>query len=152
VTKHFRPYSFQIKPVYIYTQTTHVRVRIWIWILVFIVTFSNISAISWRPVLVVEEAGVPGVIYTCMHIFMFVCNSVSVLFIICIILFPYCITYVSQDVRICFVFCFFFKILLGYCGFPTTNIYNVKFYRRFYYVSNLVYIELSVICEIYFTA
>jgi hypothetical protein len=23
-------------------------------------TFSNISAISWRPVLVVEEAGVPG--------------------------------------------------------------------------------------------
>jgi hypothetical protein len=24
-------------------------------------TFSNISAISWRPVLVVEEAGVPGV-------------------------------------------------------------------------------------------
>ena len=29
-------------------------------ILVFNVTFSNISAISWRPVLVVEEAGVPG--------------------------------------------------------------------------------------------
>ena len=31
--------------------------------LIFIVlnaTFSNISAISWRPVLVVEEAGVPG--------------------------------------------------------------------------------------------
>jgi hypothetical protein len=27
--------------------------------LVFNVTFSNISAISWRPVLVVEEAGVP---------------------------------------------------------------------------------------------
>ena len=24
------------------------------------VTFSNISAISWRPVLLVEEAGVPG--------------------------------------------------------------------------------------------
>jgi hypothetical protein len=23
-------------------------------------TFSNISAISWRPVLVIEEAGVPG--------------------------------------------------------------------------------------------
>ena len=23
-------------------------------------TFSNISAVSWRPVLVVEEAGVPG--------------------------------------------------------------------------------------------
>jgi hypothetical protein len=27
---------------------------------VFNTTFSNISAISWRPVLVVEEAGVPG--------------------------------------------------------------------------------------------
>jgi hypothetical protein len=26
----------------------------------FNVTFNNISAISWRPVLVVEEAGVPG--------------------------------------------------------------------------------------------
>jgi len=31
---------------------------IWIWILVFNATFSNISAISWRPALVVEE--VPG--------------------------------------------------------------------------------------------
>jgi hypothetical protein len=28
--------------------------------LVLNVTFSNISAISWRPVLVVEEAGVPA--------------------------------------------------------------------------------------------
>jgi hypothetical protein len=28
--------------------------------LVFSATFSTISAISWRPVLVVEEAGVPG--------------------------------------------------------------------------------------------
>ena len=27
---------------------------------VFDATFSNISAISWRPVLVVEETGVPG--------------------------------------------------------------------------------------------
>jgi len=27
---------------------------------VFNATFSNTSAISWRPVLVVEEAGVPG--------------------------------------------------------------------------------------------
>jgi hypothetical protein len=26
----------------------------------FSATFNNISAISWRPVLVVEEAGVPG--------------------------------------------------------------------------------------------
>ena len=29
-------------------------------LLVFNATFSNISAISWRPVLVVEEAVVPG--------------------------------------------------------------------------------------------
>jgi hypothetical protein len=27
---------------------------------VFNATFSNISAISWRPVLVVKEAGIPG--------------------------------------------------------------------------------------------
>jgi hypothetical protein len=33
---------------------------IYIYIFVFNATFSNISAISWRPVLVVEEAGVPG--------------------------------------------------------------------------------------------
>ena len=33
---------------------------IWIWIMVFNATFSIISAISWRPVLVVEEGGVPG--------------------------------------------------------------------------------------------
>jgi hypothetical protein len=32
-----------------------------IWFIVFNATFSNISAISWRPVLVVEEARVPGV-------------------------------------------------------------------------------------------
>jgi len=30
------------------------------WFIVFNATFSNISAISWRPVLVVEEAEVPG--------------------------------------------------------------------------------------------
>jgi hypothetical protein len=29
-------------------------------LLVFNATFSNISVVSWRPVLVVEEAGVPG--------------------------------------------------------------------------------------------
>jgi len=28
--------------------------------IVFNATFSNISAISWRPVLVAEEAGAPG--------------------------------------------------------------------------------------------
>jgi hypothetical protein len=38
----------------------HSQARIWILILVFNTTFSNISGISWRPVLVVEEAGVPG--------------------------------------------------------------------------------------------
>jgi hypothetical protein len=30
------------------------------WFIVFNATFSNISAISWQPVLVVEEAGVHG--------------------------------------------------------------------------------------------
>ena len=36
------------------------KVRMNFWILVLSATFSNISAISWQPVLVVEEAGVPG--------------------------------------------------------------------------------------------
>ena len=40
--------------------TSKICFWIWIWILVFNATFSNISAISWRPVLVVEEARVPG--------------------------------------------------------------------------------------------
>jgi hypothetical protein len=31
-------------------------------------TFSNISAISWRPVLVVEEAGAPGENQDIVHI------------------------------------------------------------------------------------
>jgi hypothetical protein len=31
-----------------------------VWFLVFNATFSNISAISWWSVLVVEEVGVPG--------------------------------------------------------------------------------------------
>jgi hypothetical protein len=35
-------------------------VKLNIWFVVFNFTFSNISDISWRPVLVVEEAGVPG--------------------------------------------------------------------------------------------
>ena len=30
------------------------------WFIVLNATFSNISAILWQPVLVVEEAGVPG--------------------------------------------------------------------------------------------
>ena len=30
------------------------------WFMVFNATFNNISVISWRPALVVEEAGVPG--------------------------------------------------------------------------------------------
>jgi hypothetical protein len=36
------------------------KIRFDFWFLVFNATFRNISAISWRPVLVVEEAGVPG--------------------------------------------------------------------------------------------
>jgi hypothetical protein len=38
----------------------HLLVLIFFLILVFNATFSNISAISWRPVLEVEEAEVPG--------------------------------------------------------------------------------------------
>jgi len=30
------------------------------WVMVFNATFNNISAILWRPVLLVEETGVPG--------------------------------------------------------------------------------------------
>jgi hypothetical protein len=33
---------------------------LFIYLFIFKATFSNISAISWRPVLVVEEAGGPG--------------------------------------------------------------------------------------------
>jgi hypothetical protein len=33
---------------------------VWFTFMVFNATFSNISAIPWRPVLMVEEAGVPG--------------------------------------------------------------------------------------------
>ena len=29
-------------------------------VMMFNATFSNIAAVSWRPVLVVEEAGIPG--------------------------------------------------------------------------------------------
>jgi len=32
----------------------------WGWIMVFSVTFNNISVISWRSVLLIEETGVPG--------------------------------------------------------------------------------------------
>ena len=48
---------------------SNITVRVWllnrltrymIWFIVFNATFINISAISWRPVLVVEEIGVPG--------------------------------------------------------------------------------------------
>ena len=39
---------------------TMVYYRVIWWFLVFNATFSNISAISWRPVLVVEEATIPG--------------------------------------------------------------------------------------------
>ena len=34
-------------------------ILIWFWFIVLNATFNNISAISWRPVSVVEEAGVP---------------------------------------------------------------------------------------------
>ena len=44
------------------TITLHLllKIRFDFWLLVFNATIRNISAISWRPVSVVEEAGVPG--------------------------------------------------------------------------------------------
>ena len=47
----------EIKPSYIIITIIDL---IWLDFWCFNATFSNISAISWRPVLVVEEAGVPG--------------------------------------------------------------------------------------------
>jgi hypothetical protein len=37
-----------------------VGVRFGLWLMVFNATFNNISVISWRSVLLVEETGVPG--------------------------------------------------------------------------------------------
>ena len=45
--------------VHFYTHETLILEKI-DWFLVFNANFNNISAISWRPGLVVEEAGVPG--------------------------------------------------------------------------------------------
>jgi len=36
------------------------KIRVRVWFMVFNVTFNNISFISWRSVLLVEETGVPG--------------------------------------------------------------------------------------------
>ena len=47
----------------LHNSTTTIYKNTWFYFILFLVfnaTFINISAISWRPVLVVEEAGVPG--------------------------------------------------------------------------------------------
>ena len=44
----------------LYLSSLHTMRSLWFDFWCFDATFSNISAISWRPVLVVEEAGVPG--------------------------------------------------------------------------------------------
>ena len=49
-----------ICPVVNASSHTFLLSDIMIWFLVFSATFSNISAVSRQPVLVVEEAGVPG--------------------------------------------------------------------------------------------
>ena len=41
-------------------ETIKINYKEKIWFIVFNATFSNISAISWQSVLVVEEAGLPG--------------------------------------------------------------------------------------------
>ena len=54
-------YTRKIKQTkYVYAFILFSRYWLTDWFLVFNATFSNISAISWRPVLVVEEARVPG--------------------------------------------------------------------------------------------
>ena len=45
---------------YVYTLSSEYTCRFHFDFWCFNATFNNISAISWRPVLVVEEAGVPG--------------------------------------------------------------------------------------------
>ena len=47
-------------PLFIYSKLPSYTWFDLIWFIVFNATFSNISAISWRPVFMVEEAGVPG--------------------------------------------------------------------------------------------
>jgi hypothetical protein len=52
---------YTMPPIYLKpTQLSLHYVHLFVCFIVFNATFSNISAISWRPVLVVEEAGVPG--------------------------------------------------------------------------------------------
>jgi hypothetical protein len=53
--------STQFPSWYFYPEYTFLELSYLIFdFFVFNATFNNISAISWRPVLVVEEAGVPG--------------------------------------------------------------------------------------------
>jgi len=49
-------YSSNLQDVLPYTSL----IRLFVCFIVLNATFSNISAISWRPVLVAEEDGVPG--------------------------------------------------------------------------------------------
>ena len=50
--------ELNVKVFFIVIKLVWVNTNVLIWLIfVFNATFSNISAISWRPVLVVEEAG-----------------------------------------------------------------------------------------------
>jgi len=77
---------------------------------VFNATFSNISAISWRPVLVVEEAGVPGEnqrYHERIYILSFVVNEIFCINIqIIFSLECYLIYYVNITTGFCY--CYFF--------------------------------------------
>jgi hypothetical protein len=42
------------------SETSHILTTLFVWMMVFNATFNNISVISWRSVLFVEETGVPG--------------------------------------------------------------------------------------------
>ena len=42
------------------SKITEIKTMVWFGFMVFNTTFNNISVISWHPVLLVEETGVPG--------------------------------------------------------------------------------------------
>jgi hypothetical protein len=48
------------EPKVVYSSKLHVYGLVWLGVMVFNTTLNNISVISWRSVLLVEETGVPG--------------------------------------------------------------------------------------------
>ena len=48
------------KGLKLFTSFTDCTCTLWVGVMVFNATFKNISVISWRSVLLMEETGVPG--------------------------------------------------------------------------------------------